>query len=183
MSAGRGRSGGVVFERHDSDFGDSDALEDIHDGNKFLDRQFEVGADDDSGVRFVRLQSGQAGFEIGGGHDCVVDFEGIVFIDRDVECLGGIRGAGGGGAFGNDEIHAVFDEGCGDHENDQQHKNQIEHGRDVQLGERVEPVFRGVASHAGSEERATDFAGAELDIAVLDFRGKLGGEIVGLHEE
>jgi hypothetical protein len=183
MSAGSGRGGGVVFERHDSDFGDSDALENIHDGNKFLDRQFEVGAHDDGGVRFVGLQSGEAGLEIGGSDDRIVDFEDIVFIDRDVEGLRRIRGSGGCGAFRNDQVHTVFDEGCCDHKNNQQHKNQIQHGRDIQLRERVQAVFRRVASHAGSEERSTAFAVTELDIAVLDFGRELGGEIVGLHEE
>ena len=183
MSAGSGRCGGVVFERHDSDFGDSDALENIHDGNKFLDRQFEVGAHDDGGVRFFSLQGREACLEIGRSDDRIVDFVDIVFVDGDVEGLRRIRGSSGCGAFWNDQVHAVFDEGCCDHKNNQQHKNQIEHGRDIQLRERVQAVFRRVASHAGSEERSTAFAVAELDIAVLDFRGKLGGEIVGLHEE
>ncbi len=155
MSAGLWRGVGAVLDRHDPDLGYSDALEDIHNGNKFLDGELEVGAHDDSGIGFVSFESGEAGLEILRGHDGIVDFEDVVFIDRDVERLGGIHSACGCGAFWNNEIHAVFEERRGDHKNDQQHKNQIEHRGDVQLGDGVQAVFRRVASHAGSEERAS----------------------------
>ncbi len=91
MSAGFGWSVGAVFERHDSDFGDSDALENVHDGNKFLDREFKMGANDNGSFRLFDFESGEAGFEVGGCDDCVVDLEDIVFIDRNVESLRGIR--------------------------------------------------------------------------------------------
>ena len=155
MSAGLWGGGGAVLDRHDPDLGDSHALEDIHDGDKFLDGELEVGAHDDGGIWLVGFEGGEAGLKILRGHDGVIDFEDIVFIDRNVECLGGIHSACGCGAFRNNEIHAVLEERRGDHENNQQHKNQIEHRGDVQLGEGMQAVFRRVASHAGSEERAS----------------------------
>ncbi len=155
MSAGLWGGGGAVLDRHDPDLGDSDALEDIHDGDKFLDGELEVGAHDDGGIGLVGFEGGEAGLKILWGHDGIIDFEDIVFINRDVECLGGIHSACSCGAFRNDEIHAVFEKRRGDHENNQQHKNQIEHRGDVQFGEGMQAVFRRVASHAGSEERAS----------------------------
>ena len=155
MSAVLGGGGRAVLDRHDPDLGDSHALEDIHDGDKFLDGELEVGAHDDGGIGFVGFEGGEAGLEILRGHDGIVDFEDVIFIDRDVESLGGIHSASGCGAFRNDEIHAVLKERRGDHKNNQQHKNQIEHRGDVQLGEGMQAVFRRVASHAGSEERAS----------------------------
>lgn len=91
MSAGFGWSVGAFFERHDSDFGDSDALENVHDGNKFLDREFKMGANDNGCFRLFDFESSESGLEIGRGHDRIVDFEDIVFIDRDIEGLRGIR--------------------------------------------------------------------------------------------
>ena len=91
MSAGLGWCVGTVFKRHDSDFGDSDALENVHDGNKFLNREFKVGADDDGGFRLVGFERDEAGFEVSGCDNRIVDLEYVVFIDRDIECLRGIR--------------------------------------------------------------------------------------------
>lgn len=170
MSAGLGGGVGAVLYRHDTDFGDSHALENVHDGDKFLDGEFEVRPHDDRGLGLVGLEGGEAGFQVLRCYDGVVDFEDIVFIDGDIECLGGIHSAGGRRAFWNDEVHAVLEERRRNHKNNQQHKDQIEHGCDVQLGEGVQTVFRGIASHAGSEERSSGFAGAEFHIAVLDFR-------------
>lgn len=91
MSAGFGWSVGAVFERHDSDFGDSDALENVHDGNKFLNREFKMGADDDGGIGLFDFESDKTGFEVGGCDNCIVDLEYVVFINRDIECLRGVR--------------------------------------------------------------------------------------------
>lgn len=91
MSAGFGWCVGAVFERHDSDFGDSDALENVHDGNKFLNREFKMGADDDCGFGLFDFESDEAGFEVSGCDNCVIDLKYVVFIDRDIEGLRGIR--------------------------------------------------------------------------------------------
>jgi len=138
-----------------------------------------VGPDDDGGVGFFELGGEEAGFEVCGGDEIVVELVGVVFVDRDGEDLGGVDRALGGGAFGNDEVEAVFHERGGDHENDQQHEGEVEQRGDIQLRERLEAVSRGVAA-PGSGLAA---AGAEFHKAVFDLGGELGGEIVGLHEE
>ena len=173
-----GSGGFVLAEGHDADLGDPRALKDVHDGNELLDGEFEVGPDDDGGVGFFELGGEEAGFEVCGGDEIVVELVGVVFVDRDGEDLGGVDRALGGGAFGNDEVEAVFHERGGDHENDQQHEGEVEQRGDIQLRERLEAVSRGVAAH-GSGLAA---AGAEFHKAVLDLGGELGGEIVGLHE-
>ena len=142
MSAGSGRGGGVVFERHDANLGDSDTLEDVHHRNKFLDRKLEMWAHHDGCVWFIGLKRGKASFEIRCGYDIVVDFENVVFVNRDIERLGRICRAGGCRAFGHDQVHAVFDERRSNHKNDQQNKNQVEHRRNVELSQAMQPVFR-----------------------------------------
>ena len=48
----------LIFERHYSDFINTNALEDIHNGNEFLNRQLKVRAHDNGGVRFFLPQRG-----------------------------------------------------------------------------------------------------------------------------
>ena len=91
MSAGVGWNVGAVFERHDSDFGDSDALKNIHHRNKFLNRELEVWADHYRGIGLFDFESDKTGFEVGGCDNCIVDLEYVVFINRDIECLRGVR--------------------------------------------------------------------------------------------
>jgi hypothetical protein len=127
---------------HHSDLGDAGALEDVHDGNEALDGEIAVGADDDSGVGFFEFDGEEAGFEVLWGDGGFVEFEGIVAVDRDGEDLGGVDGAFGGGAFGDDEVEAVLDEGCGDHENDQEDEGKVEEGSDIDLRERLQGIPR-----------------------------------------
>jgi hypothetical protein len=175
MSVG---GGFALAEGHDADFGDASAFEDVHDGDEFLNGELEVGANDDSGVGVFEFGGKESGFEVLSGDGGVVEFVGVVFVDRDGEDLGGVHGALRGGAFGDDEVEAVLDKGGGDHKDDQEHEGEIEQGGDIQLGEGLEVVLRGVAPH-GSGLAA---AGAEFHEAVFDLGGEFGGEVVGLDE-
>jgi malate dehydrogenase (oxaloacetate-decarboxylating)(NADP+) len=96
----------------------ANALENIHDGNKFLNREFKVGADDDGGFRLVGFERDEAGFEVSGCDNRIIDLEYVVFINRDIECLRRIGCADRRRTFWHDKIHAVLNQGSGNHKND-----------------------------------------------------------------
>ena len=135
-----GSAGFVLAEGHDADLGDPGALENVHDRNKLLDREFEVGPDNDSGVGFFELGGEEAGFEVFRGDELVVELVDVGFVDRDGEDLGGVHRTLGGVALGNNKVEAVLNKWGGDHENNQEHEGEVEQRGNIQLGERLEIV-------------------------------------------
>ena len=135
---------------HDPDFRNPGPLKDVHHGNKFLHGQLLVRADDYSRRGVLCMKGEQAGFQIGRGDNFAIQLDRIIFIDRDRHDFSGIDAPFCGRAGGHDEIHAVLDQRRCDHENNEQHERKVEKRRHVELGQRLQTVSRGIASHVGS---------------------------------
>jgi len=143
-----------------------------------------VRADDDGDLRVGAFEIGELLFEgVGGGLD-FVEFDDVVAIDRNDLDVGGIDFGLRGRAGGHDEVEAVLDEGRREHEDDEEDEGEVEQGRHVELGDGTEVASVGVAAHCGgSAGDAAPLAGAVFDVAVLDFGGEFGGEVIGADDD
>ena len=96
-------------------------------------------------------------------------------------------------ATGRDyQVHTAFQQRGGNHEDDEQHKSEIEQRRDINLAQGGEILALRVASHCtvtrlkesdGISSAKRGFPRTVIDIFVLKLRCELGGEIIHLHDD
>src|SRR4029078_2042349 len=80
-------------------------------------------------------------------HDFIVDPDRFRAIDRNRLDLTLAYGRIGRAARGDNQVHAVFEQRRGDHENNQEHEGEIEQRRDVDFAQCRKIASVGIALH------------------------------------
>ena len=78
--------------------------------------------------------------EPGQRHGLAVERDDLVAVDGQRAHLFGVHRMVAARAAGQGEVVVVFEQRRGDHENHQQHETQVEHRRDVDLGESLQTL-------------------------------------------
>ena len=126
--------------RRDPDFADLRPLQRVHQRHQLLHRQFTIRSNDDRHFRVRLLQFFELTEQLVDLDRLVVELDDRLAIDRNGLDLRRIDRRVRRAARRDNKIHAVLEERCRDHENDEQHERKIEQGRDVDLRQRRERV-------------------------------------------
>ncbi len=144
-----------LFERpgDDADIGDAGPLDGVHDGGEGTEGNLLVGTKIDDSLGGISTANGfEADWQVVHVDRLVLQKDVLVFVDGDDHALFGelIDGT----RFGDRDLDTGLQDGCGEHEDEQQHEDDVDQRSDVDLGERG--LGAGLTTATGGEGHGSE---------------------------
>jgi hypothetical protein len=173
---------GLLRASRDSHFGDLRPLQHIHDAYQLLHSERFVRANNDRCLRLFRAQGDEPALQSWEIHDLVVECDHVISINSDGLDCGRVDGLICLSAGRHLEIDTLLHEWRGDDKNNEQNECEIEQRRNVDLGERVQCLTIGKASHRNLFRNQSG-PNSVVDVFMFKLGSKFRGEVIVLHNE